>query len=109
MSDSNDSEKILGDNAGVYVPGQQDDHFAVDFGGFIVGLYQSALVSMGEVEHPDTQETYVDLDSARHTINILKMLHDKTRNNLDEEEARLLKGLLYKLRIAFVDAQKKHA
>ncbi len=108
MSDSKqDTEKVLGDNAGVYVPSGADENISVDFGGFVVGLYQSALVSLGEIEHPDTQQTIIDLESAKHTIDILKMLQDKTRNNLDEEEERLMKGLLYKLRIAFVEAQKK--
>lgn len=109
MSDQNNEpeEKVLGDNAGVYVPGVHAGDLNVDFGGFIVGLYQSALMSMGEIEHPDMPGDYKDLDSARHTIDILKLLQHKTRNNLDEEEDRLLKGLLYKLHTAFVDAQKK--
>jgi hypothetical protein len=39
-------------------------------------------------------------------IDILGMLEDKTRGNLDEAEEKLLTGLLYDLRIKYVDAQK---
>lgn len=108
MSDQHDDEapKVLGDNAGVYVPGVKVGDLTVDFGGFIVGLYQSALMSMGEIEHPDMPAGYKDLESAKHTIDILKLLQYKTQNNLDEEEASLLKGLLYKLHTVFIDAQK---
>ncbi len=106
MSDQPKEEKVLGDGAGVYVPGAQAGELTVDFGGFIIGLYQSALISMGEVEHPDIPAGQKDLESARHTIDILKLLQHKTQNNLDEEEERLLKGLLYKLHTAFIEAQK---
>lgn len=112
MSDDSQPEgaKILGDHAGVYVPtasAPEQLEPEVDFGGFIVGLYQSAMVALGEMEHPETGETLKDLETARHTIDILRMLHEKTRGNLDEEEDKLMRGLLYKLRVAFVDAQPR--
>lgn len=108
MSDETEKdEKVLADGSGVYIPREEraGDAIAIDFGGFIVGLYQSAMVSLGEMEHPDTGEQVRDLESARHTIDILKMLQQKTEGNLDEEENRLMRGLLYKLRVAFVEAQ----
>ena len=83
MSDQrseDEGEKVLGDNAGVYRPHNQDE-LAVDFGGFIVGLYQSALMAMGEIEDPSEQLGGKDLDSARHTIDILKLLQRKTQGN----------------------------
>ena len=117
MSDDtkNDDEQVLGDSGGVYIPkGSKADEpigpdgkrqISIDFGGFVVGLYQSAMVGLGEMNHPETGESMADLESARHTIDILRMLQHKTDGNLDEEEDRLLRGLLYKLRMAYVEAQ----
>ena len=42
--------------------------------------------------------------SARQTIDILGILEEKTRGNLDEEEGKLLMGLLYTLRMQYVEA-----
>lgn len=107
MSDENkgsEQEHVLGGGAGVYKPGAGQE-IAADFGGFIVGLYQSAMVSLGQMEHPETGSTESDLEGARHTIEILNMLKVKTQGNLDEEESQLLKGLLYRLRVAYVEAK----
>ena len=47
-----------------------------------------------------------DRGAARHTIDTLEMLRDKTEGNLDEEETKLLDGLLYELRMRYVEAGK---
>jgi hypothetical protein len=47
----------------------------------------------------------VDLTLARQTIDVLAMLQEKTKGNLDAEEQRLLETLLYETRLSFV----KHA
>jgi hypothetical protein len=43
---------------------------------------------------------------AQHTIDLLDMLQQKTRGNLDEEEAKLLDGLLYELRMRFLEVRR---
>ena len=43
---------------------------------------------------------------ARQTIDTLEMLHEKTRGNLDAEESKLFEGLLYELRMHFVEKVK---
>ncbi|MEC9442404.1 MAG: DUF1844 domain-containing protein [Myxococcota bacterium] len=112
MSEDNKKEgegHVLGDGAGVYIPSDAPDdspkNLEADFGGFIVGLYQSAMVSLGEMEHPETGATERDFEAAKHTIDLLKVLQIKTKGNLDQEEEQLLKGLLHRLRIAFVEAK----
>jgi hypothetical protein len=78
----------------------------IDFATFLLSLGSSALVHLGEAPdlEGDTQEP--DLALAKQTIDLLAMLADKTRGNLDDAEAQLLEGLLYDLRIRFVDVQK---
>ncbi|MDY0258052.1 DUF1844 domain-containing protein [Desulfovibrio sp.] len=74
----------------------------VTFSTFILSLASSALVHLGEVPSPDTGATEVDLPLAKHSIDVLEMLHDKTQNNLDDQERKLLEGILYELRLKFV-------
>lgn len=74
----------------------------VTFTTFVMSLASSALVNLGEVPDPDSRETRQDLLMAKHTIDILNMLEDKTRDNLDEAEDRLIKALLYELRMKYV-------
>ena len=68
----------------------------IDFAHYLVTLGNTALVSLGEIPHPDGS-TQVDRSLARHTIEVLRLLKQKTSGNLDEEEARLLDALLSEL------------
>ncbi|MEM1350185.1 MAG: DUF1844 domain-containing protein [Myxococcota bacterium] len=108
-----DEAKVLGDGAGVYLPSgdaaadeQELSELSIDFGGFIVSLYQNAMMSLGKMDHIETGDAQIDLETARHMIDILRMLHIKTRNNLDTEEEKLIRGLLYELKVAFVEAKQ---
>ncbi len=58
----------------------------VDFITFVMSLSSSALVHLGEVSDPVTGKTDVNLELARHTIDVLSMLEEKTRGNLSREE-----------------------
>lgn len=74
----------------------------VTFSTFILSLASSALAQMGEVPNPETGEMEENLELARHTIDILTMLRDKTAACLDSEESRLLEGLLYEVRMKYI-------
>lgn len=77
----------------------------VDFSTHVLSLASSALIALGKMPAPDGEQHPIELDTARHLIDVLAMLEHKTRNNLDEAEQKLLGSLLYDLRVAFVDAQ----
>jgi hypothetical protein len=81
----------------------------VDFATFVLSLGSSALIHLGEVPDAETGQAAPNLPLAKQSIDMLAMLERKTQGNLDEAEARLLSGLLYDLRIKYVDAQKKQA
>ena len=74
----------------------------VSFSTFVFSLSSSALVHLGEIPGPDTQRVQVDLPMAKQIIDTLGMLQDKTRGNLDPDEDRLLKTVLYDLRMRYV-------
>ena len=78
----------------------------VDFSTHVLSLASTALIALGKMPGPDGDPIDLDVETAKHLIDVLEMLEQKTRNNLDEAEAKLLASLLYDLRIAYVDAQK---
>src|SRR5439155_25886148 len=80
---------------------------AVDFHTFVLSLGSSALLHLGELEHPDVGAPQKDLPLAKHTIDILVMLEEKTKGNLSPAEDKLIGSLLYDLRLRYVEAQKK--
>ena len=79
----------------------------IDFSTHILSLASSAMVSLGKMPDPDGQPHPLDLETARHLIDVLGMLEQKTKGNLDEAEGKLLASLIYDLRVAYVDAQPK--
>jgi len=62
-----------------------------------------AFVGLGLVAGPDGRPMPPNLDIAKHYIDLLQLLQDKTKGNLTAEEARLLERVLYQLRMAFVE------
>jgi hypothetical protein len=76
----------------------------IDFSNFVLSLAASAMMQLGIVPDPETGESLEpDFMIARHTIDTLEMLREKTRGNLDDEEAKLLDSMLYELRMRAVE------
>jgi hypothetical protein len=78
----------------------------LDFAGFVVSLSHTALFQLGLIKIPGAEEPKRDLQGARHTIDLLALLEEKTKGNLTEQEARILKESLFQLRMAFVESSK---
>jgi hypothetical protein len=74
----------------------------VNFATFIVSLSTEVLFHLGEFPHPVSGEKKKDLPLAKHAIDTLAMLKEKTRGNLTEDEQKLMEGMLYDLRMAFI-------
>ena len=76
----------------------------VTFASFILSLNTTALFHLGEIPHPESGKSNVDLELVKHTIDTLSILHDKTRGNLDKNEEELVTNILYDLKIRYVKA-----
>jgi hypothetical protein len=61
-----------------------------------------ALFSMGAIPDPQTGQPVVHLDVARHHIDMLSVVEEKTKGNLSDDESKLLAGALYELRSRYV-------
>ena len=69
---------------------------------FVMSLASSALVQLGEVPEPESGTMQEELEHAKYTIDILSMIHDKVTNGMDDDERRLIDGLLFELRMKYV-------
>jgi Domain of unknown function (DUF1844) len=81
----------------------------VTFASFIVGLSTEALALLGEMPHPATGERMRDLDGAQQIIDILGLLREKTRGNLDHDEQSLMDAILFDLRMKYVEIARQPA
>jgi Domain of unknown function (DUF1844) len=77
----------------------------VDFSTHVLSLASTALIALGKMPGPEGENLPLDLETARHLIDVLAMLEVRTKGNLEEAEQKLLASLIYDLRVAFVDAQ----
>jgi hypothetical protein len=65
-------------------------------------LAMQAMVSLGVVPNPLTGKAELDADQARHFIDTIEMLEQKTAGNRTAEESSILTGMLNELRMAYV-------
>jgi hypothetical protein len=90
------------DLAGEGRPGLPTAAGPPDLAALFIMFANSALVSLGAVPEPGTDERRLDLEQARTAIDILLVLRDKTQGNRTEQESRLLEELVYDLQMRFV-------
>ena len=80
----------------------------ISFAQFVLSLGTTAAVHFGDLPDPMSGERGdPDLLAASQMIELLALLQEKTRGNLDPAEAKLLEDLLYDLRMRFVQAQQQ--
>jgi hypothetical protein len=77
--------------------------FEMNFSTFIISLSTQALAHLGEIPNPIDNRLVVDLVAAKQLIDILGLLQEKTKGNLDATEGGLLERVLYDLRINYVE------
>ena len=68
-----------------------------------------AMVSMGVFPHPLTGKSEFMLHQAKHLIDTVEMLIEKTAGNRTEEESKTLENMLHELHMLFLAAQNEKA
>ena len=79
----------------------------VNFNSLIFSLSSSALFHLGEIADPQTGKTLKDFPLAKHSIDTIAMLKEKSKGNLTEEESKFIESVLTDLRWRYVKATKK--
>jgi hypothetical protein len=83
-------------------PKQESDYQQVNFTNFVLSLSTSALFHFGDFPEHEGGASEKNLPAAKQTIDILDMLNEKTKGNLNENENNLIQGVLYELKMRYV-------
>ncbi|MEP6924348.1 MAG: DUF1844 domain-containing protein [Pyrinomonadaceae bacterium] len=81
------------------IPGAENP---ASFANFLLSLASQAAAAMGLTENPMTGKRAADLETSRYWLEVLAMLHEKTKGNLHPQEQKLYDGLLSDLRMQYV-------
>ena len=88
------------------IPGADDP---ASFLNFLMSIASNAAAALGMMEHPVTGQRSVDPELAKHWIDVLGMLEQKTRGNLAPQEHQIFEGLLADLRMQYVSLTSARA
>ena len=80
---------------------------AISFSTFVISLSTQVLMHLGEIASPMSGKVDTDIPVAKQMIDILGMLREKTRGNLNGGEEKLIEDILFDLRMKYVEAVKK--
>ncbi len=78
------------------------DYPLVNFTNFVFSLSTSAFFHFGDFPDSEGGASQKNLPAAKQTIDILDMLNEKTKGNLDENENKLIQSVLYELKMRYV-------
>lgn len=70
-------------------------------------LASQAMLAMGKMEVPGQPQLKVDLDAAKHFVDLLGVLEEKTKGNVTPEEASTIGSVAHELRMIYVSERKK--
>jgi hypothetical protein len=101
QSASKTIDEIL-DKAGAKRP----KNFEASFEGLVLSLYMQAMVQLGMPLREGDPPQQPDVIGARHTIDMIALLGEKTKGNLTERETTVLQNSLFELRMTFVELTK---
>ena len=73
----------------------------VTFEHLVQQFYVSAMLQMGAGQ--EGQRARIDILGAKQTIDLIGILADKTKGNLNDAEDRMLQSVLYEVRMAFLE------
>jgi len=79
------------------------------FSVLVTTLATQALVALGQAPAPDENKVIVNLPFAKHCVDTLAILAEKTQGNLTPAEDTLLTRFLYELRMLYVAVQNQIA
>jgi Domain of unknown function (DUF1844) len=87
--------------------GARRDLPPADFTMLVNMLVTNAMVFLGQMPAPGSQQYMRNLPQAQHMIDLLMVLREKTQGNLTREEEQMMQDLLPQLQMAYVSASRQ--
>jgi hypothetical protein len=98
-----DEKPVTQDNIKDKAPKEDFDYPPINFTNFVLSLSTSALFHFGDFPDPSSgTKAEKNLSAAKQTIDILDMINEKSKGNLNEQENNLIQGVLYELKLRYV-------
>jgi hypothetical protein len=88
-------------------PGAHRDLPPADFTMLVNMLVTNAMVFLGQIPAPGSQQYMRNLPQAQHMIDLLMVLREKSQGNLTREEEQMMQDLLPQLQMAYVSASRQ--
>jgi len=80
----------------------EDEKLTQLFYSLIYSFQMQTWMSLGKIKNPVTDKVERDLNAAQMTIDIIDMIKEKTKNNLDEQESKFIEQVLADLKLNYV-------
>lgn len=74
----------------------------LDFSSIVFPLYTQALIKLGLLEDPKSNQVETNLEYAKRLIDILDLLKDRTKGNLEPDEENFLEAILSQLKLHYL-------
>lgn len=84
------------------------DYPKIDFTTFLLSLASSVQIQLGLVPDPTSKQISKNFPMAQQTIDLLDILKEKTKGNLNAQEEKLFEDLLFNLRMQYVALTKSN-
>lgn len=88
-------------------PEPEDEDASERFAMLVSYLSTTAMFQLGLLPGPGGEYIPADLANASRTVDLLEVLQEKTRGNLNSQESKLLDEVLYELRMTYLEVQKR--
>jgi hypothetical protein len=88
---------------------EEQNPMELNFVNYISSLIFQAMIFLGELPNPITNEIDKNLGQAKFLIDTLILLREKTKGNLTKPEEDLLNSAIYELEMRYVDAISKES
>ncbi len=79
----------------------------VNFFNYIASMGYQAMIFLGEVPNPMTQQMGQNLRQAKFLLDTLALVHEKTKGNLTAQEDQFLSSTLHELQLKYVEVTNK--
>jgi len=97
--ESTDSKEKSGEGAPLPPP---------DFMTLVNSIVMQSFYHLGMINDPQSdKKPPVNLDMAKYNIDLLQVIEDKTKGNLNEQESQVLSMALHEIRMHYVQAAQK--
>jgi hypothetical protein len=94
-----DEQKTKDDKEREFIP-------PLDFSSILSPFYMQALIKLGLVEDPISGKPQENLDLAKRLIDLLDLLKDRTKGNLEADEEKFLESILLQLKSRYLEKAK---